>query len=101
MPWDPDQYLKFKTERYASFEDLLAHAREYARPSLRFARGDVRELEGMWDLIFSHAVLQWVEDHERLFARLWERLAPGGQLVVQMPATRPPHPRLLAGAGPG
>jgi len=135
MPWDPDQYLKFKAERYAPFEDLvqlikvrpglrvvdlgcgtgeltrrladrlpdskvlgldlspamLAHAREYARPGLRFARGDVRELEGTWDLIFSHAALQWVEDHERLFARLWERLAPGGQLVVQMPANHD-HP---------
>lgn len=37
------------------------------------------------DLIFSNATLHWVDGHERLFPRLFERLAPGGVLAVQMP----------------
>lgn len=37
------------------------------------------------DLIYSNAALQWVGDHERLFAQLWGRLGPGGVLAVQMP----------------
>lgn len=44
-----------------------------------------------WDLVFSHAALHWVEDHPALFGALWERLRPGGQLAVQMPANHD-HP---------
>jgi len=38
-----------------------------------------------WDLIFSNAALQYVEDHAQLFTALCNKLAPGGQLAVQMP----------------
>jgi trans-aconitate 2-methyltransferase len=37
-------------------------------------------------LIFSNAALQWSDDHERLIPYLFNRLAPGGQIVVQMPS---------------
>ena len=37
------------------------------------------------DLIFANASLQWLGDHEGLFERLAEALAPGGVLAVQMP----------------
>ncbi|MBN8529424.1 MAG: methyltransferase domain-containing protein [Caulobacterales bacterium] len=56
------------------------------------------------DLIFANASLQWTRDHEALFPRLVQALAPGGVLAVQMPlghATR--HHALLretAGQGP-
>lgn len=36
-------------------------------------------------LIYSNAVLHWLKDHEVLFPRLAEMLAPGGTLAVQMP----------------
>lgn len=44
-------------------------------------------------LIFSNAALHWVEDHERLFARLASALDDGGVLAIQMPAnwTAPTH----------
>ena len=38
-----------------------------------------------WDLIYSNAALQWIEDHARLFSALCSKLAPGGQLAAQMP----------------
>lgn len=37
------------------------------------------------DLLFSNAVLHWLEGHEQLFPRLMATLAPGGVLAVQMP----------------
>lgn len=35
------------------------------------------------DAVFSNATFHWIADHERLFARLFETLAPGGRLVAQ------------------
>ncbi len=55
-------------------------------------------------LIFSNAVLQWVDDHAALFPRLMTMLAPGGVLAVQMPRNfdAPSHVlmREAAQAGP-
>ncbi|AKU92539.1 methyltransferase domain-containing protein [Vulgatibacter incomptus] len=65
---------------------MLERAKPLAGPNLRFERGELQALEGEWDLIFAHASLQWVDDHPSLLARLRERLAPGGQLVAQVPA---------------
>ena len=59
---------------------------------LRFRRMDVREAladlaagDERLDLVFSHAALHWLDDHEELFARMTEALGEGGQLAVQMP----------------
>ena len=48
---------------------------------------------GGYDLLFSNAVFQWVDDHETLLGRLASRLAPGGQIAFQVPAnhTDPSH----------
>ena len=37
------------------------------------------------DLLYSNAVLHWLDDHETLFPRLMQGLKPGGVLAVQMP----------------
>ncbi|RYY72236.1 MAG: methyltransferase domain-containing protein, partial [Chitinophagaceae bacterium] len=39
-----------------------------------------------WDLVFSNAALQWVNDHEKLFPQLISQVNAGGQIAVQMPA---------------
>jgi trans-aconitate 2-methyltransferase len=129
MPWNPEQYLKFKEQRYQPFADLLAlvkirrgmravdlgcgngeltarladalpdsevlgidssaemlaAAAERARDGLRFERRPIEELDGDWDLIFSHAAIQWVPGHKELLPRLFAHLRPGGQLAVQIP----------------
>lgn len=41
--------------------------------------------ETKWDLIFSNAALQWIDDHETLFPKIISRINSGGQLAVQMP----------------
>lgn len=130
MSWDPEQYHKFKADRFAPFNDLLALIKirsglavldlgcgtgELARllaeklPQSRvtgidrspemlaqaqvggddridFALGTVESLHGQWDLLFSHAVLHWVDNHAALIPRLWDHLQPGGQLAVQIPS---------------
>ncbi|MGH2951982.1 MAG: class I SAM-dependent methyltransferase [Solirubrobacterales bacterium] len=41
------------------------------------------ELEAPVDAVFSNATFHWILDHERLFARLYEALRPGGALEAQ------------------
>lgn len=40
-------------------------------------------LRGRADLFFSTATFHWILDHPRLFAEIFEALAPGGRLVAQ------------------
>lgn len=72
-----------------SSAEMLQDAGAFTRDGLSFAvRGIQEQLEmpEQWDLIFSNAALQWVPDHERLYPALINKIKPGGQLVVQMPA---------------
>jgi trans-aconitate 2-methyltransferase len=56
-----------------------------------------------YDLLFSNAALQWVPDHGTVLPRLWEGLAAGGWLAMQVPynLNAPAHraARELAGSG--
>jgi len=63
-----------------------ARAASFSSPRLRFEQGDQARLRGEWDLIFSNAALQWTENHAELIPRLYERLAAGGQIAVQVPS---------------
>jgi trans-aconitate 2-methyltransferase len=68
---------------------MLARAGELSSDDLRFERRDIGAFPQhgeRYDLIFSNAALQWVDDHGQLFERLACGLAPKGQLAVQMPA---------------
>ena len=46
-------------------------------------------------LVYTNAALQWVDGHEELFPRLFESLAPGGALAVQMPRSREARSHIL------
>jgi trans-aconitate 2-methyltransferase len=69
---------------------MLAKAAALARPGLRFERTRIEDVAGSFDLILSNAALQWVADHRRAIPALLAMLAPGGQLVVQMPSWKRP-----------
>lgn len=74
------------------------------------ARGLYDQLEqadiGTWRretpaaLIFSNAALHWLDRHDELIPRLFETLAPGGRLAIQMPSQlyRPSHQSMIAAA---
>jgi trans-aconitate 2-methyltransferase len=66
--------------------EMLVQAETHARPGIRFERRAIEDLEGRWDLIFSHAAIQWVDDHWGLIPRLIDHLVPGGRLAVQVPS---------------
>ena len=74
---------------------MQQQAQKLVHPRLQFRLGRIEEfIDGTLpdlptepaDVLFSHAALQWVDDHPALFARLIERLPPSGQLLVQMPS---------------
>jgi trans-aconitate 2-methyltransferase len=54
-------------------------------PRVRVRRADLLEFATPEpvDLVFSTATFHWIADHPRLFARLFDALAPGGLLVAQ------------------
>lgn len=91
--------------------EMIGEAKQREREGLRFVKGAIEALDQIgpdlvgevaddprWDLIFSHAAIHWVPDHERLVPRLFARLAPGGRLVVQLPSNHDSlaHRALLA-----
>ncbi|XAH21604.1 trans-aconitate 2-methyltransferase [Xylophilus sp. GW821-FHT01B05] len=86
-------------------EAMLVSARERL-PQARFELSDI----ATWapqeapNLIYVNAALQWVPDHETLIPRLFDALAPGGVLAIQMPDNRqePTHRlmRALAAEAP-
>ena len=66
--------------------EMLAKARE--TPSrIEWVRADIAkwEPERPPQLLYSNAALHWVDGHAALFPRLFDFLAPGGCLAVQMP----------------
>jgi trans-aconitate 2-methyltransferase len=63
-----------------------ARAASYTSPNLRFEKGDQAQLTGEWDLIISNAALHWSEEHAELIPYLCGKLAPGGQIAVQVPS---------------
>jgi trans-aconitate 2-methyltransferase len=68
--------------------EMIARARrEY--PSQRWIAGDISEWaaagDGQFDVVFSNAALQWVDDHAAVYPRLLSRVAPGGALAIQIP----------------
>ena len=71
-----------------SSAEMLAKSAAFAGDGLRFERRDIADFADSagFDVVFSNAALQWLDDHERLFARLATLVRPGGQFAVQMPA---------------
>jgi len=84
---------------------MIAEAEQLA-VDVEWVVGDIAgwEPRAPVDLILANASLHWLPDHEALFERLAEALAPGGVLAVQMPlAHETRHHAILretAGEGP-
>ncbi len=66
--------------------EMLARAEPLARPGLQFARQAIEDVQGAWDVVFSHAAIHWLPDHAALIPRLLGLVRPGGRLAVQMPS---------------
>jgi trans-aconitate 2-methyltransferase len=64
---------------------MAKHAQEALGDRATIFCQDLVELElpEQVDTAFSNATFHWVGDHDRLFARLYATIKPGGQLVAQ------------------
>lgn len=72
-----------------SSAEMIERARR-EHPAQDWIAGDISawaaSLGEHFDVVFSNAALQWVDDHGALYPRLFSRVAPGGALAVQIPA---------------
>jgi trans-aconitate 2-methyltransferase len=69
--------------------EMLADAKAFSNPSLSFKQGTIEQIietNQKWDLVFSNAAIQWVDNHSELFPKLIKLLNSGGQLAIQMPS---------------
>lgn len=83
----------------SSAEMLAAAAAHADGDRVSFERADIRDWEpdGPVDVVVTNAVLHWVPGHGELLARWATRLAPGGELALQVPGNfRAPTHALLA-----
>ena len=66
-------------------EGMVEKARERLGLDADVRVADLSELDlgEKVDAVFSNAVFHWIPDHDRLFARLYDMLRPGGRLVAQ------------------
>jgi trans-aconitate 2-methyltransferase len=73
---------------FDSSQEMIAAARK-GDPRRAWCVGDIAawaaENEQTYDVVFSNAALQWVDDHAATFPRLLSRVVPGGALGIQMP----------------
>jgi trans-aconitate 2-methyltransferase len=77
-----------------SSNEMIVTARRDA-PGRMFDVGDIATWspETPFDLVFSNAALQWLDNHELLYPRLLGFVAPGGAFAAQVPCnmTAPAH----------
>jgi trans-aconitate 2-methyltransferase len=64
---------------------MLARAEVHPGVSFLLAEGPEGLPAGPFEVIVSNSALNWVPDHPAVLAALASRLAPGGQLAIQMP----------------
>lgn len=70
-----------------SSASMLAQAKSHASTRVAFRQANIDDVADFspYDLVFSHAALQWVPDNEALMTRLLDTLRPGAQVAVQVP----------------
>ena len=70
-----------------SSPEMIAAAKA-SDPAGRWVLGDLAtwSADRPFDVIYSNAALQWVPDHAAVIPRLFELVAPGGALAIQIPA---------------
>jgi len=72
-----------------SSAEMLNTSSQFVSPNLRFEQRTVEAqlaLHIKWDLVFSNAAIQWIDDHEKIIPGIISMLNAGGQLLIQMPS---------------
>jgi trans-aconitate 2-methyltransferase len=82
-PWDARTYDQSSQPQQAWASEVLARGRLGDRAEVWCQDVLDLELDTPVDVVVSTAALHWVTDHDRLWTRLAQALAPGGVLEVQ------------------
>lgn len=86
-----------------SSEEMLRRARRDL-PGVEWVQADVSRFvaDPAPDVLFSNALLQWLPEHQRLVPALFQQLAPGGVLALQVPRNfaEPSHRLMRETPGP-
>ncbi|MCE7060650.1 methyltransferase domain-containing protein [Dyadobacter sp. CY343] len=72
-----------------SSSEMLIEYEAYEKTHLSFAQRSIEaqmEISQQWDLVFSNAAIQWVNNHHELIPTIVSKVRSGGQLVIQLPA---------------
>jgi trans-aconitate 2-methyltransferase len=72
-----------------SSAEMLNMSDAFRRTKLSFEKRSIEEQLAIgqeWDLIFSNAAIQWVDNHEKLLPDIISRIRQNGQLLLQIPA---------------
>lgn len=67
-------------------EEMLSKTQRFVSENVCFRHQNIESMSDTYDLIFSHAALQWIDNHAQLFTIIWSHLNPGGQILIQMPS---------------
>lgn len=71
-----------------SSQEMLNDSKAFENEQVTFeCRSIERQLDSdkKWDLIFSNAAIQWVENHELLIPKIISGIKENGQLLIQIP----------------
>jgi trans-aconitate 2-methyltransferase len=79
---------------------MLSRAAARASERVHFRAGDIAIATGYqdYDLVFSHAALQWVPDNEAVLEAIVRAMKPGAQLAVQVPKNTAHSSHVVANA---
>lgn len=69
--------------------EMLNETKAFTNASLSFKQIGIEEqlmTNQKWDLIFSNAAIQWVDNHQEIFPKIITLLNPNGQLAIQIPS---------------
>lgn len=71
-----------------SSPNMLQDSIPFANERVKFEQKSIEEQldsDKKWDLIFSNAAIQWLDNHLELIPNIISHIKPGGQLAIQIP----------------
>jgi trans-aconitate 2-methyltransferase len=72
-----------------SSDEMLEEAEDFIKENVTFRKSTIEDVvqSGIqWDLVFSNAAIQWVENHEELLPNIIKSVKIGGQMAIQLPS---------------
>jgi trans-aconitate 2-methyltransferase len=72
-----------------SSREMLHDSKAFENQQVSFECTSIEEqlsTDEKWDLVFSNAAIQWVDNHEKLLPKIISTIKANGQLVIQIPA---------------